>query len=94
MSIVGPRPEVPRYVERYPAKLREIVFSVRPGITDLASIEYKDENLILSRSNDPEKDYLENILPRKLEYYCEYVEQRSILLDLRIIGKTLLAIVR
>ena len=54
----------------------------------------KDENVILSRSRDPEKDYLENILPRKLEYYREYAEQRSMMLDLRIIGKTLLAIIR
>src|SRR6185369_15412287 len=61
MSLVGPRPEVPRYVALYPANVREQVLSVLPGITDYASIEYKDENAILGRSADPDKAYIEEV---------------------------------
>ena len=63
MSLVGPRPEVPRYVERYPAAWRDRVLSVRPGITDLASVHYRDENALLARAVDPEREYIEVILP-------------------------------
>lgn len=94
MSLVGPRPEVPRYVACYPPELRAIVLSVAPGITDWASIEYKDENAILGRAADPERAYLEIILPAKLDYYVRYVHERSFWIDLRIILRTLSAIAR
>jgi lipopolysaccharide/colanic/teichoic acid biosynthesis glycosyltransferase len=94
MSVVGPRPEVPRYVACYPPEMRSIVLSVAPGITDWASIHYKDENAILGRASDPERAYIETILPAKLEYYARYVRERSFWTDLRIIASTLTAIVR
>jgi len=94
MSLVGPRPEVPRYVDCYPPAVRVTVLSVAPGITDLASILYKEESEVLGRAPDPERAYLETILPVKLEYYQRYVRERSFWLDLRIIVQTLAAIVR
>lgn len=94
MSLVGPRPEVPRYVDRYPPTVRQTVLSVAPGITDLAAILYKDENDILGRAQDPERAYVETILPVKLEYYQRYVRERSFWLDLRIIFRTLAAILK
>jgi len=92
MSLVGPRPEVPRYVDRYPPAARQTVLSVAPGITDLAAILFKDENDILGHAPDPERAYVETILPVKLEYYQRYVRERSFLLDLRILFRTLAAI--
>ena len=92
MSLVGPRPEVPEYVAHYPQELKEIVLSVRPGITDNASIEYRDENDILAKSDNPERDYIEKILPVKLEYYRRYVAGRSLPGDIAIILRTLKAI--
>ena len=94
MSMVGPRPEVPRYVATYPEEVKKIVLSVRPGITDFAAIEFKDENEILRTSTNPEKDYLEKILPRKLAYYQEYVRRRSLLLDMYLIFRTLASLFR
>ena len=94
MSLVGPRPEVPRYVDRYPPAVRRTVLSVAPGITDLAAILYKDESDILGRAQDPERAYVETILPVKLEYYQRYVRERSFWLDLRIIFRTLAAILK
>ena len=88
MSMVGPRPEVPRYVALYPADQRATVLSVRPGITDLASLALRDESTLLARSADPERTYVEEILPTKLRYACDYVRQRSLWLDLRIIART------
>jgi lipopolysaccharide/colanic/teichoic acid biosynthesis glycosyltransferase len=92
MSLVGPRPEVPRYVDRYPSEVRATVLSVSPGITDWAAILYKDENDILGRAADPERAYVESILPVKLAYYQRYVRERSFWLDLRIILRTLAAL--
>jgi lipopolysaccharide/colanic/teichoic acid biosynthesis glycosyltransferase len=94
MSLVGPRPEVPRYVAFYPPEARNTVLSVAPGITDLASILYKEESEILGRAADPERAYVETILPVKIAYYQRYVRERSFWLDLRIIFQTLAAIVR
>lgn len=94
MSLVGPRPEVPRYVACYPKDIREIVLSVLPGITDWASIEYKEESNLLDRAGNSERTYVEVILPVKLGYYVRYVKQRSFLMDLRIICVTLRAIAR
>ena len=92
MSLVGPRPEVPHYVEYYPDEIRKQVLSVRPGITDLASIEFKSENEILARSDDPQRSYVEDILPIKLQYYMDYVKSRSFKSDVRILLDTLIAV--
>ena len=92
MSLVGPRPEVPEYVAFYPEKMKKIVLSVPPGITDRASIEYKDENEILANSNDPIKDYREKILPIKLDYYKKYVQKRSLWIDFILIFSTFYSI--
>ena len=92
MSLVGPRPEVPRYVALYPADLRQVVLSVRPGITDLASIEYRDESRLLAEAADPERCYVEQILPAKLALASRYVLTRSFGGDLRLILRTLKAI--
>ena len=89
MSLVGPRPEVPRYVALYPSGLREKVLSVRPGITDIASIEFRDENALLARAADPEHEYVHVVLPRKLRLAASYVDQASFATDLRLIGRTL-----
>ena len=94
MSLVGPRPEVPRYVDCYPPQVRSLVLSVAPGITDWASILYKEESAILGKASDPERAYVETILPTKLDYYVRYVRERSFWLDLRILWRTLVAIVR
>lgn len=89
MSLVGPRPEVPKYVNCYPSDIKEKALSVRPGITDWASIKFKDENRILSESKDPEKDYIEKILPIKLNYQIQYVENASLTEDLKLIFLTI-----
>ncbi len=94
MSLVGPRPEVPRYVDCYPPEVRKVVLSVAPGITDWASIYYKEENSLLSRSSNPEAAYLETILPAKLKYNLRYVNERSFWNDVRIIFTTLATLVR
>lgn len=94
MSLVGPRPEVPRYMACYPPAARDIVLSVKPGITDRASIEFKDENEILGKATDPHLAYVNEVLPIKIRYYIEYVQNRSFWGDLRIIFATLGALVR
>ena len=92
MSVVGPRPEVPRYVAQYPAEMRQSVLSVRPGITDLASIAFRNESELLACSPDPERTYVEQILPTKLRYATQYVHTHSLWLDLQIIAWTVLAV--
>jgi lipopolysaccharide/colanic/teichoic acid biosynthesis glycosyltransferase len=94
MSLVGPRPEVQRYVACYPADLRDVVLSVRPGITDRASIEFKDENEILGNAVDPHTAYMNEVLPIKLRYYVEYVNTRSFWGDISLIFKTFAALLR
>jgi lipopolysaccharide/colanic/teichoic acid biosynthesis glycosyltransferase len=94
MSLVGPRPEVPRYVAHYPAAMREKVLSVRPGITDIASIEYRDESSVLARASDPEYAYIHEVLPHKLALAAQYVDQASVWMDVRLILRTIGAIVR
>lgn len=94
MSVVGPRPEVPRYVALYPPDIRQIVLSVRPGITDLASIEFRDENELLAQSVDPERTYIEDILPKKLQLCLEYVAHIGFIQDLRIVLRTIAALNR
>lgn len=94
MSLVGPRPEVPRYVELYPEKVRERVLSVPPGITDFASIEYRDENVILGCAEDPDAAYIREVMPVKLKYYERYVAERSLWVDFKLVLSTLKAIIR
>ena len=92
MSLVGPRPEVQRYVLKYPDVARKIIFSIRPGITDFASIEFRNENQILTSSQNIELDYIEKILPIKIGYYEKYVKERTLWLDLKLIIKTIFSI--
>jgi lipopolysaccharide/colanic/teichoic acid biosynthesis glycosyltransferase len=92
MSLVGPRPEVPRYVAHYPDHLREKLLSVRPGLTDPASIDHLDESERLGRSSDPERTYIEEILPVKLRQAEHYVDHASLALDLRVLWRTLRAL--
>jgi lipopolysaccharide/colanic/teichoic acid biosynthesis glycosyltransferase len=89
MSLVGPRPELPRYVALYAPPLRELVLSVRPGITDPASLEFVDEARLLAQSNDPERTYIEDILPRKVQHQAEYVLRATLATDVAILGRTL-----
>jgi lipopolysaccharide/colanic/teichoic acid biosynthesis glycosyltransferase len=94
MSLVGPRPEVARYVACYPAPERALVLSVRPGITDWAAILFKDENAILGTAPDPEHAYIHAILPTKLGYYVRYVHEHTFWVDLQILYRTLCALAR
>lgn len=89
MSLVGPRPEVPRYVAMYPLETRDLILSVQPGITDYASIEYRDENEILGRAADPDKTYIEEIMPVKLEHCVRYVKEKTLLVDIILIIRTI-----
>lgn len=92
MSIVGPRPEVKMYVDMMTDEEKSVILSVRPGITDLASLWNFHESEILKGSPDPEKTYMEKIRPEKLRLQQEYVKTRSFLLDMKIIFKTILKI--
>ncbi len=89
MSLVGPRPEVPSYVAKYPAELRDKVLAVRPGITDPVSLEFADESALLARAADPEREYVEVLLPKKLRAAAAYAEHANLATDLRVIGGTL-----
>jgi lipopolysaccharide/colanic/teichoic acid biosynthesis glycosyltransferase len=89
MSLVGPRPEVPRYVQHYPPALRERALSVRPGITDPSSLDHLDEAEVLARAADPEREYIDHILPRKLQAAADYAERASLWTDLQVIVRTL-----
>lgn len=93
MSLVGPRPEVPKYTQYY-TKVQKRIFELRPGITDYSSIKYRDENEILALSNDPEKTYIEEIMVDKLKLNLEYLENRSLFTDIKIIFNTLMKIIR
>jgi len=89
MSIVGPRPEVPRYVAVWPEEDRREILSVRPGITDYATLYYRDEQTVLARSENPEKTYIQDIVPHKLGLYRDYVRDQNLGLDMRLILVTL-----
>ena len=93
MSIVGPRPEVPKYVAMYPPALRDKVLSVRPGITDPVSLRFVDESALLARAADPEREYVEVVMPQKLAAAVAYAEHATLASDLRVIGQTLRALV-
>jgi lipopolysaccharide/colanic/teichoic acid biosynthesis glycosyltransferase len=92
MSLVGPRPEVPRYVALYPPAMRDLVLSVRPGITDPASLSFRNESELLARAADPEREYVEVVMPAKLGLTADYVRHASLLGDIRLILATLGAI--
>lgn len=94
MSLVGPRPEVPHYMDMYPPEQRRIILSVRPGITDFAAIEFSQESDILAGAENPEEAYVEQIMPRKFELYRRYVDERSFWVDMSLILRTLVKIVR
>ncbi|MFN4994914.1 MAG: sugar transferase [Bacteroidota bacterium] len=91
MSIVGPRPELRKYVNYYNAEQMRVL-SVKPGITDFASIKYFKENELLGKSPDPEKEYLEVIMPEKLKLNLQYIEQQTFAGDLKIIFNTILTL--
>lgn len=93
MSLVGPRPEVPQYMNNYPEEIKNVILSVLPGITDYASIYFKDENRLLGQSVDPEKTYLEVIIPIKQTYYLQYVREHSTWGDLCLIIGTLRSLI-
>lgn len=88
MSVVGPRPEVRKYVDMYTPEQMHVL-DVQPGITDYASIEYSNENELLAKSSDPEKTYIEEIMPAKLKLNMKYIEEKSLATDLKIIFRTI-----
>jgi lipopolysaccharide/colanic/teichoic acid biosynthesis glycosyltransferase len=88
MSLVGPRPEVPRYVALYPPGLRERALAVRPGITDPASLAYIDEAALLAAAADPEREYVERILPAKLQAAAAYAERATLASDIAVLART------
>ena len=92
MSIVGPRPEVRHYVDMYTEEQLKVL-SVRPGLTDFASLVYIDENKLLENQENPEEFYIKEMMPRKLELNLKYIEQQSVKTDAILIFKTLKAIV-
>lgn len=89
MSLVGPRPEVPRYVAHYPSALRAVVLAVRPGITDPSSLDFLDEASLLAAAADPEREYIERILPIKLQRAADYARQASLRTDVQVVWRTL-----
>lgn len=92
MSLVGPRPEVPKYVAQWPEDLRDAILSVRPGITDPMSVEFRNESELLAEQEDPEAFYVDEILPRKARGYAAYVSTQSLRGDLRILVRTVRAV--
>ncbi len=92
MSVVGPRPEVPKYVNMYSAEQLKVL-SVLPGLTDYASIEYLDEQKILGAAEDPDKAYIEEVMPAKLKLNLKYISDRGFWLDIKLIFRTLRKIV-
>ena len=89
MSLVGPRPEVPRYVELFRPDYEHIL-KVRPGLTDLASLKYSDEASILGQSANPERDYVARLLPDKIRLAKEYIQRSSLLFDAKLIVETII----
>jgi lipopolysaccharide/colanic/teichoic acid biosynthesis glycosyltransferase len=88
MSLVGPRPELEKYVALYDAAQRQVL-ELQPGITDPASIAYRDENALLARAPDPEEFYIREVMPDKIRINLEYAERATPLTDVAIVGKTL-----
>ena len=92
MSLVGPRPEVRKYVDLYKDEQLKVL-DVKPGITDYASIEYSNENELLAGADDPEKEYINTIMPAKLKLNLKYIAEKSLITDLKIILRTLAKII-
>jgi lipopolysaccharide/colanic/teichoic acid biosynthesis glycosyltransferase len=88
MSLVGPRPELPRYAQTVPEPLRSRWLAVRPGLTDPVSLEHLDESALLARAADPEREYVEVILPRKVQAAVAYAERASLATDLGVLWRT------
>lgn len=93
MSFVGPRPEVPKYVDLYTPYQRQVLL-VRPGITDYASIAYRNENDLLEGAQDPERMYIDEIMPAKIELNMKYLQEISPLADIRLILSTVVAVIK
>ena len=93
MSFVGPRPEVRKYVDMYNAEQKKVL-TVKPGITDYASIEYSNENEILAKSSNPEQSYTIEVMPHKLRLNLKYINEQGLFTDLKIIFKTIGKILR
>jgi len=93
MSLVGPRPEVREFIEEYPLEIKDKILSIRPGITDMASIRMVNENDILGKYKDPRQAYIDIVLPIKQKHYLDYVNNHNIWLDLKIIFLTLKKII-
>ena len=94
MSLVGPRPEVPEYVLQWDADRRDVILSMRPGITDPASVEFRNESDLLAAQDDPEGYYVEVLLPRKTARYVDYVRSASWRTDARVVADTVIAVLR
>ncbi|AZA10439.1 sugar transferase [Corynebacterium gerontici] len=94
MSLVGPRPEVPRYTQHWPQQQATVILSVRPGITDPVTVQLRDEEALLAAQEDPERYYIETLLPEKAARYTKYVRSRTLLQDLQTILATVKAVVR
>ncbi len=92
MSFVGPRPEVPQYVQLYRKEYQQIL-TVRPGLTDLASLKYRDEAALLASAENPEEEYVRRILPDKIMLATDYIQRASFFFDLRLILETILRLV-
>lgn len=87
ISLVGPRPEVERYIKHYPQQYQEVL-RVRPGLTDRATLEFIDEEAVLAAADDPEQHYIDVVLPQKIRHYQRYVRQASLREDLEILWQT------
>jgi lipopolysaccharide/colanic/teichoic acid biosynthesis glycosyltransferase len=94
MALVGPRPEIPQYAEKYSEYDQRIVFAVPPGLTDFASIKFRDESELLARQSDPMAYYEQVIMPKKLHYYRFYAARSSLKLDIYIIALTVRSLLR
>jgi lipopolysaccharide/colanic/teichoic acid biosynthesis glycosyltransferase len=92
MSIVGPRPEVRKYVDMYNAEQMQIL-KMKPGLTDYASIKYRNENEVLEKAEDPEEFYIREVMPEKLKLNALYMKKQSIILDIRLIFQTAYAVI-
>lgn len=93
MSFVGPRPEVPHYVKMY-SDYQKNVLRIKPGITELASIVYRDENDVLAKSEDPERTYIEEIMPEKIKLNMQYMQKMNVFYDIYLIFRTFAAVLK
>jgi lipopolysaccharide/colanic/teichoic acid biosynthesis glycosyltransferase len=93
MSLVGPRPEVRKYVDMYNSEQRKVL-NAKPGITDYASIEYADENNLLASSENPERTYIDEIMPAKLKLNMKYIAEQGVITDIKIIFSTVMRVIR